>query len=119
VENCVFCRIIRNELPKTVVYEDEIVIAIIPREQVNIGHTLLIPKKHFDNIFDIDEETFTHFSQILHKLSKELVTSKKATGINILNASGEGSQQSVMHLHFHLVPRYKDDGLDMWIRQKK
>lgn len=115
---CVFCRIINKELPSSVVYEDDVVIAIVPLETVSKGHTLLISKKHFENIFDVDEDVFSHFSKILKKLSSDLVSNNKATGINILNASGKDAQQSVPHLHFHLVPRYPKDGLDMWIKQK-
>lgn len=118
IDNCIFCKIINNELPKTVIYEDDIVFAIVPKEKVSLGHTLLIPKKHFENILDVDTEVFIHFSDVLKKLSLKLVKENGATGINILNASGKDAQQSVMHLHFHLVPRYPNDGLDMWIKQR-
>lgn len=117
MNNCVFCQIINDQLPKTVIYEDDVVLAITPKEEVSPGHTLLIPKTHAENIFDIDPATFTHFSQVLKDLSIQLVKDNRATGINILNANGEDAQQSVMHLHFHLVPRYPNDGLDMWIKQ--
>jgi histidine triad (HIT) family protein len=117
MDNCVFCKIINNELPKTVIYEDDIVLAIVPKKKVSQGHTLLIPKVHSENILDVDKEIFAHFSKILNELSIKLVKDNKATGINILNANGKDAQQSVMHLHFHLVPRYPDDGLDMWIKQ--
>lgn len=114
---CVFCRIINKELPSTIIYEDDIVIALVPKETVSIGHTLLIPKQHFENIFDVEENVFSHFSKVMKKLSVDLVKEHSATGINILNASGKDAQQSVQHLHFHLVPRYSNDGLDMWIKQ--
>jgi len=114
---CVFCKIIKKELPSTTIYEDDNVIAIVPLDAVTKGHTLLIPKQHFENIFDVDETVFVQFSKILRKLSKDLVKETKATGINILNANGGDAQQSVPHLHFHLVPRYPKDGLDLWIKQ--
>ncbi|KKT34651.1 MAG: hypothetical protein UW35_C0010G0032 [Candidatus Collierbacteria bacterium GW2011_GWF2_44_15] len=117
MDNCVFCKIINNELPKTVVYEDERVLAIVPKEKVSEDHTLLIPKVHAENILDIDEDIFTHFSKVLRNLAIKLVRDNDATGINILNASGKDAQQSVMHLHFHLVPRHPNDGLDLWIKQ--
>jgi len=117
MSNCIFCKVINNELPKTIVYEDDIVLAIVPIEITSQGHTLLIPKKHSENILDVDEKILTHFTHILKKLSIKLIKDNKATGINILNANGKDAQQSVMHLHFHLVPRYPNDGLDMWIKQ--
>jgi histidine triad (HIT) family protein len=116
--DCVFCKIISNKLPSKKVYEDDKVLALVPIEEVSKGHTLLIPKEHFVNIFDVDEELFSHFSKVLRTLASQLVKDTQATGINILNANGKDAQQSVFHLHFHLVPRYPNDGLDMWVKQK-
>jgi len=117
MDNCVFCRIINHQLPKIVVYEDDVVLALVSKEAIAQGHTLLIPKTHSENIFDVDDKTFEHLSRVLKELSRKLVQENKATGINILNANGKDAQQSVMHLHFHLVPRYFNDGLDLWIKQ--
>jgi histidine triad (HIT) family protein len=117
MNTCIFCKIINGKLPKTVIYEDDVVLAIVPKEKVSQGHTLLIPKVHAENVLDVDKETFAYFCKIIKELSIKLVKENKATGINILNASGKDAQQSVMHLHFHLVPRYPNDGLDMWIKQ--
>lgn len=114
--SCIFCEIVRKELSSTTIYEDDLVMAFVPLNQVSPGHTILVPKDHFENIFDIDEPVFLHFAQILKMLSATLVTENHATGINILNASGKDAQQSVFHMHFHLVPRYPNDGLDLWIK---
>jgi histidine triad (HIT) family protein len=115
---CVFCKIINNELPSKKIYEDDNVLALVPIDEVSKGHTLLIPKKHCENVFDVDEETLVPFSKVLKSLAIQLVKDNQATGINILNANGKDAQQSVFHLHFHLVPRYPNDGLDMWVKQK-
>ena len=115
---CIFCKIIKKELPAKIIYEDKDVLAITPLGQVSKGHTLLIPKVHSENIFDTDENTLVNLSKILKKLSLKLVRENNATGINILNANGKDAQQSVFHLHFHLVPRYLNDKLDMWIKQR-
>ncbi len=117
MENCIFCKIIRKQAPAKIVYEDEFVLGIIPKEEVSKGHILLITKAHFSNIIDVDENIFSHFAKALKKLSARLVRENKATGINILNANGKDAQQSVPHLHFHLIPRYPNDKLDMWIKQ--
>ncbi len=116
--NCIFCNIVNKKTPATVVYEDNEIIAFVPLDTVLKGHTLVIPKQHYENIFDIDEGILLKMVKVIKHLSLELVASNDATGINILNANGKDAQQSVSHLHFHLVPRYPDDGLDMWIKQK-
>jgi histidine triad (HIT) family protein len=118
MNNCVFCQIVRGKSPAKIIFEDKEIMAIAAKKPVSRGHTVVIPKNHFQNIFDIDNETFIQFARVLKKLSGKLVKENKATGINILHASGKDAQQSVFHLHFHLVPRYPHDGLNMWIKQK-
>ena len=114
---CSFCKIVKKQSPLNIVFEDGVALALTPLERVSIGHTILMPKKHFENIFDVDEEIFSHLARVMRELAIKVVKEKKATGINLLNASGKDAQQSVSHLHFHLVPRYPKDGLDMWIKQ--
>lgn len=118
MEECIFCKIAQKQAPGTIVYEDDLVMAIVAKNQVSKGHTLLIPKKHFENVFDVEDETMKLLGIKMKELSKKIIEENKATGVNILNASGKDAQQSVMHLHFHLVPRYSNDGLDMWIKQR-
>jgi len=105
MNKCIFCKIVNKQAPATIIFEDEVVLAIMPLEQVSKGHTLLLPKKHFENI-----------SKVMKKLSNKLVKENNATGINLLNANGKDAQQSIPH--FHLVPRFSNDELDMWIKQK-
>lgn len=114
---CVFCKIINKELPAKIVYEDAEIIAIVPLEEISEGHTLLLPKKHFKDVFDIEDNSLVNLAKVMKKISLSLVEENNATGINILNANGKDAQQSVFHIHFHLVPRYPNDGLDMWIKQ--
>jgi histidine triad (HIT) family protein len=118
MENCVFCKIINKELPATIIFENAEFIAFSPINQVSKGHTLLIPKKHQVNIFDMDKSLFERLAGVAHNLSKELMESNGAVGINLLNANGKDAQQSVSHFHLHIVPRYKNDGLDLWFRNK-
>lgn len=112
MENCIFCKIINNEFPSYKVYEDEDVLAIIPKDVEVYGHTLVIPKKHYENIFDIDEETLHKLSSVVKKLSLQYQNTLWATWVNILHASGKDAQQTVFHFHFHIFPRFKDDGLN-------
>jgi len=115
--NCIFCRIINKEVPGTFVYEDDDVAAIIPKEQVSPGHTLVIPKNHYTDVFDIDDEVLRNIASVSKKLSKDIITTTDYTSVNLLNASGKDAQQSVFHFHLHIVPRKENDGLDLWIKR--
>lgn len=117
MNTCIFCKIISKELFSKVVFESKSVLGIVPLDQVSKGHTLLIPKEHFENLFDINESVLSELALSSKTLSSQLLKEYFATGINLLHASGEDAQQSVAHFHLHVVPRYKDDGLDLWIKQ--
>lgn len=117
MNDCVFCRIVSKNIPSTIVFETDAVLGIVPKNQVSEGHALLLPKKHFQNIFDIEDELLQKIISAAKILSNTLVEKYKATGINILHASGRDAQQSVFHFHLHIVPRYPNDGLDLWIRE--
>ena len=116
MENCIFCKIIKGELEAKKVHENESVLAFIPKEQVNKGHILVIPKEHFESIFDISKESLVKVIEVSQELSQKCKTELGATGVNILHASGKDAQQSVPHFHIHVVPRYSNDGLDLWIK---
>jgi histidine triad (HIT) family protein len=110
--SCIFCKIINGEIPSSKIYEDEHVFAFLDISQTTKGHTLIIPKKHVENIFQIDEETMSHVYQVAPKIAKALTKELGASGMNIVNNNGEIAGQTVFHYHVHLVPRYsKDDGL--------
>ncbi|MEG0657484.1 HIT family protein [Anaerorhabdus sp.] len=106
---CIFCKIINGELPCSKVYEDEHVIAILDIAQVTYGHTLVIPKKHCNDILDADEETMIHIAKVLPMLSNKIVKNCKAEGSHIISNQGAISGQTVDHLHFHIIPRYRED----------
>ena len=115
-QECAFRKIVQGELPSDKLYEDDAVLAFTPKEQVSRGHLLVIPKDHYENIFDISNDCLTKIVHVVKNLSFKLKEELDATGINLLHASGKDAQQSVFHFHFHLVPRYPNDGLDLWIR---
>mgnify|MGYP001565595878 CR=1 FL=1 len=115
--DCVFCKIINREIPAEIVDETDETIAIVPLEQVSKGHTLLIPKKHCESILDCDDETLCTLGKEAKRLAKMLIEKNGATGFNLLNANGKDAQQTVFHLHLHIVPRYSNDELDLWIKQ--
>lgn len=108
---CIFCKIVNGEIPSYKIYEDNDFLAFMDISPATIGHTLVIPKKHYDSIFSLDEDTKI-FSLVI-KLSKVIKEALDLEGMNILNNNGEVAGQSVKHFHIHLIPRYKDDNLKM------
>ena len=118
MKECIFCEIVSKKASAKIIFENEIVLAFKPLHQISKGHTLVVPKKHFESIFDIDKDILEKLIAVSKDLSEQLVKEHNATGINLLHASGKDAQQSVFHFHFHIVPRYKNDGLDLWLREK-
>lgn len=109
MNNCIFCNIINKTLPTNIIYEDEYCLAFLDITQVTKGHTLIVPKKHYHNILDADEETLINIMKVIHKLSNHYVSKLGINNINILNNSGTIAGQTVNHLHFHLIPRYDEN----------
>lgn len=118
MNDCIFCKIINKQSAANIIFEDSETLVFTPLDQISKGHLLIIPKYHFENIFDIEDVTFSHVTTIAKKMAIESLKIHNATGVNILNANGEDAQQSVFHFHMHMVPRYKDDGLDLWLRNR-
>lgn len=106
---CVFCKILNKEIPSYKIYEDEWTYAFLDISKDIDGHTLVIPKKHYENILDVDSETLNHLIDTIQKISKHYINNCGYDGINLLNNNNEAAEQSVMHLHFHLIPRKNND----------
>lgn len=101
MENCIFCKIAAGEIPSTKVYEDERVLAFRDIDPQAPVHVLLIPKKHFADILECDPETFAYMQKIVKKLAVELGIAEK--GFRVVINTGEDGQQSVKHLHWHIL----------------
>ena len=114
MNECVFCKIINREIPANIVYENGKVLAFLDINPINRGHTLIVPKKHYGDVYDITEDYLRETVAAAKKISEAVKRGLGAEGVNILHASGEAAQQSVFHFHIHLVPRYEDDGLNTW-----
>ncbi len=116
MKECSFCQIINGKLPSTKIYENEYVFVFAPLKDTILskGHMLVVPKKHYENFYDIDEKYLCEIMKCIQFIGKQLKEKFKANGLNILHASGKSGQQSVFHFHIHLVPRYENDGLDTW-----
>ena len=116
---CIFCMIANGEIPTNKVYEDENVLAFLDLSQATLGHTLVIPKKHFDNIYELDPETASNVFKVTQKLAKQIKLNLKADGVNILNNNEPQAGQSINHFHIHILPRYKDDDLKITFTEHK
>ena len=109
-DECLFCKIIRGEIPSYALYEDDEIFVFLDIFPVSKGHCLLIPKKHFIALHDIPEKDMVFLSK-LPEISSKMKKVTKATGINILQSNGKDAGQVIEHVHFHIIPRFPEDGL--------
>lgn len=114
MKDCLFCKIISGEIPCYKIYEDENTLAFLDVAKDAIGHTLVIPKKHFANAIECDEKTISNVFSVAQKISKHFVQNCGFDGVQIINNCGESAGQTVMHFHVHIVPRKNGDGLLVW-----
>ncbi len=105
---CIFCEIIKGNIPSYKIYEDEHTYAFLDIACDLEGHTLVIPKKHCENIFDIDDQELYYVMSTAKKIAKHY-KSLGYTGVNLVNCSGQDAEQSVFHLHIHILPRKSGD----------
>ncbi len=110
---CIFCKIINGEIPSKKVYEDDDVVAILDISQATKGHTLVLPKKHYANILEIEDDAFIKVMNTTKMLAKKISKNLNAEGVNILNNCNEAAGQTVMHFHVHILPRYNNDDLKL------
>jgi histidine triad (HIT) family protein len=109
MDNCIFCKIVKKEIPADVVFEDKDFIAFLDIHPVTLGHTLIIPKKHFTWMQDADDDTIAGIFQLAKKLMNASI---KGLGVDYVHVSLEG--KDVPHLHVHLIPRHLGDGFESW-----
>ncbi len=105
----IFEKIINQEIPAYVVYEDEHVLAILDHAQQTKGHTLVMPKKHYVNVLDTPTEVYLEVMKVAQELAIQIKDKLQASGINLLTNANEVAGQSVMHFHVHILPRYDDN----------
>lgn len=104
--NCVFCRIVRKEAPASFIFEDERVAAFLDIKPASEGHCLVIPKKHYENIYEIPDEAIAYLFKIVKKVADAVKKGVNAEGITIGQQNGRAAGQDVFHLHVHVIPRY-------------
>lgn len=107
--NCIFCKLASGEYSSSTIYEDDLFRVILDISPAAKGHALLIPKRHMENIFELDGEESKLALAVIRKLSFAIKKTLSCDGINVLQNNGSAAGQSVFHLHFHIVPRYEED----------
>lgn len=114
IENCIFCSILKGDIPSSIIYRDEFCTAFLDIQPVNEGHVLIVPNKHVDSIIDLDDETTSRMLVVAKKVNIALRKSNLlCEGINYFLADGEAAFQEVFHAHLHCFPRYKGDGFGL------
>ena len=108
--DCIFCRIIKGDIPCAKVYEDERIISFLSMDPVNEGHTLVLPKKHFATLFEISKEDLFACTVASQKIGMAVFKATKASGLNFFQNNCRSAGQIVDHVHFHLIPRFHQDG---------
>jgi histidine triad (HIT) family protein len=108
---CVFCRIVAGEIPCTKVFEDGLCLAFLDIGPISPGHTLLIPKAHYETIHQMPADEAAHLARHIPLLAAAVQKAVRAEGINVLQNNGLCSGQEVFHVHVHLIPRWPEDGL--------
>lgn len=111
-ENCPFCEIVQREDPYArEVYRDGHVVAFFPTEPAVLGHTMVVPRKHLADIWELDEETAGHLTRATVRLAGVIREALRPGGLNVIQSNGEAATQTVFHLHVHLVPRWDGDAM--------
>ena len=112
-DNCIFCKIATGKIPSATVYEDSHFRVILDINPATKGHCLIIPKEHFDNIYDLDGETAGKLFSLETCIARAMRDALGCDGMNIVQNNGEIAGQTVLHFHLHLIPRYEGDGVQL------
>jgi len=113
-EFCTFCKIISGDLPSDKVYEDDTIIAILDVRPVNLGHTLVMPKAHYETIYGLPDRILKDLALGLRRVGLAVTGATVASGTNVILNSGAAAGQIIFHVHFHIIPRFEGDRLRNW-----
>lgn len=114
-EDCIFCKIANGIIPSNTLFEDDDFRVIFDLGPATKGHALILPKKHFENIYKIDDDTAAKAFVLAKKMAVAMTKAFDSDGFNIIQNNGECAGQTVFHFHMHLIPRYKDDNaIEFW-----
>ena len=119
MNDCIFCKIAKGEIPSATVYEDDDFRVIMDISPASEGHMIILPKEHAANVYELSDETASKIYVLAKKLATALKEELDCDGINILQNNGEAAGQTVFHLHMHIIPRYYSDDISIRWNQGK
>ncbi len=108
-DDCIFCKLANGEIPTATLYEDNDFRVILDLGPASKGHALILPKEHYDNLYELDDETASKVLVLAKKMITRMTKVLGCDGYNLVQNNGEAAGQTVHHFHLHLIPRYKDD----------
>ena len=111
MRDCVFCRILADRSKAAIVHEDDATLSFMDPRQANEGHLLVIPKRHVETVWDLDEETASALFRVVPRIARALREALNLSGMSIWQSNGKAGGQEVPHVHVHLMPRHVGDGL--------
>lgn len=115
-QNCLFCKIAAGEIPSSTIFENEDFRVIMDLGGASIGHALILPKEHYENLHELDDEVAAKVLPLAKKIINGMKAGLGCDGVNIVQNNGAEAGQSVMHFHLHMVPRYKGaNEVPLWI----
>ncbi len=114
MQDCIFCKIIKGEIPSSKVYEDNMTFAFLDLKPVNLGHILVVPKEHSANIYETPDAHLEAMIKTAKKVSIAVKKSTNADGVNLAMNNNHAAGQVIFHSHFHIIPRYHNDGFELW-----
>jgi len=114
MNECLFCKIVKKEIPSDIIYEDDDFFAFLDINPNNPGHSLIVPKKHYENIYNLPDEILKNIAPLIKKMAAAVKNGVNADGINIIMNNDGAAGQIVPHAHFHIIPRFANDGYKHW-----
>lgn len=108
-DDCIFCKLANGIIPTNSIYEDDTFNVILDMGPATKGHALILPKEHYDNLFELDDEVASKALVLAKKLANKMMDKLSADGLNLVQNNKEAAGQTVNHFHLHIIPRYKDD----------
>lgn len=118
MEDTVFAKVVRREIPADIVYEDEDTLAFLDIAPANPGHTLVVPKNPARNIFDIQEKDWLAVMRTVRRIAEAVRDAVGAEGVNVSINNEPAAGQTVFYTHVHIIPRYSNDGLGPWAKKE-
>lgn len=112
-DNCIFCKIAAGDIPSATIYEDNDFRVILDIEPASKGHALILPKEHYANLYELSDELAAKALIVAKKVITKMTSILGCDGYNVVQNNGEAAGQTVFHFHIHLIPRYKDDNVNI------